>query len=77
LNRDLQYEATVLVYDPQSVPAELPVAHMIFGAVAPMSDLHQHVFTRDQLIAEFTLTNGETGAQHRLRSNLVTADLAG
>jgi hypothetical protein len=76
LNRDLQYEDTVLVYDPQIVPADLPVAHLVFEAVAAMSDLHQHVFTRDQLLAEFTLTNGETGAQQIGRSPVVTADLA-
>jgi hypothetical protein len=77
LNRDLQYEQTVLVYDPQSVPADVRATHMVFEAVTAMSDLHQHVFTRDQLIAEFTLTNGETGAQEIARSEVLTADLTG
>jgi hypothetical protein len=77
LNRDLQYEQTVLVYDSQSVPADVPAAHMVFQAATAMSDLHQHVFTRDQLIAEFTLTNSETGSQEIVRSEVLTADLAG
>jgi hypothetical protein len=75
LNRDLQYEQTVLVYEPQFVPADLPVAHMAFEAVSAMSDLHQHIFTRDELVAEFTLTNDETGSREIVRSELVTADL--
>jgi hypothetical protein len=76
LNRDLQYEDTVLVFDPQAVPGDVPVAHMLFSTVAPMSDLHQHVFTQDQLFAEFSVTNGETGARHIVRSPVVKADLA-
>ena len=74
LNRDLQYEQTVLVYDAQSLPADLPVAHMAFEAATAMSDLHQHIFTRDELIAEFTLTNGETGSREIMRSAVVKAD---
>jgi hypothetical protein len=77
LNKDLQYEDTVLVYDAKSVPGNLLAAHIVFEAVAAMSDLHEHVFTRDQLTAEFTLTNAETGAREIVRSDVVTADLAG
>jgi hypothetical protein len=76
LNRDLQYEQTVLAYDEQALPADLPVAHMVFEAVTPTSDLHLHLFTRDELIAEFTLTNGETGSQEVVRSAVLSADLA-
>ena len=75
LNRDLQYEQAVLGYDAQSLSAGLPVAHIAFEAVTPMSDLHQHVFTRDELVAEFTLTNGESGSQEVVRSDVVKADL--
>ena len=77
LNKDLQYEATVLEYDSQSVPSDLPQVHMTFTATTTMSGLHNHVFTRDELIAEFTLTNGETGSQETVRSATLTADLAG
>jgi hypothetical protein len=76
LNRDLQYQATVLKYNAQSVPGDLPVAHMVFSAVVAMSDLHQHLFTDDQLRAEFVLTNGETGAQDIVQSPVVTVELA-
>jgi hypothetical protein len=75
LNRDLQYEQKVLAYDAQSLPDGLPVAHIAFEAVTAMSDLHQHVFTRDELVAEFTLTDGETGSQEIVRSEVVKADL--
>jgi hypothetical protein len=75
LNRDLQYEDTVLTYEPQSVPGVLLTVHMVFEMDAVMSDLHEHIFTRDKLIAEFTLTNSETGAQEIVRSDVITADL--
>jgi hypothetical protein len=70
LNRDLQYERTVLAYEAQSLPADLPVAHIAFEAVAARSDLHQHVLTQDELVDEFTLTNGETGSQDIVRSEV-------
>jgi len=47
---------------------------MVFEATTAVSDLHQHVFPRDALIAEFTLTNAETGARDLVRSQVVTAD---
>jgi hypothetical protein len=42
-----------------------------------MSELHEHVITADQLIAEFTLTSLETGAQDTKRSDVVTVSLGG
>jgi hypothetical protein len=58
------------------VPGEQTVAHMLFEAAAAKSDLHRHVFTQDQLFAEFVLTNGETGAQQIVRSPGIATDLA-
>jgi hypothetical protein len=79
LNRDLQYEDPVIRFSDQELP---PVAteatqteHVEFRSDSVMSDLHEHLFTKDQLVAEFTLTNMETGAAETLRSNVVAVDL--
>jgi len=80
-NKDLQYEDTVLRYDRQNLPRGTQRAanaeHVVFDMVAVMSDLHEHVFTRDQLVAEFTLIDQETHAAQVIRSAVVRVDLEG
>jgi len=75
----LQYEDTVLRYDRQQLPHDTRRAanseHLLFETIAVMSDLHEHVFTRDQLVAEFTLTDHETRAAQVKRSPAVSIDL--
>ena len=79
INTDLQYEDTVLRYDRQQLPHDTRRAanseHLLFETIAVMSDLHEHVFTRDQLVAEFTLTDHETHAAQVKRSPVVSVDL--
>jgi hypothetical protein len=81
LNKDLQYEDTVLRYNRQDLPRDTQRArhseHIVFETGAVMSDLHEHVFTRDQLVAEFTLTDHETEAAQVRRSAVLTVDLEG
>jgi hypothetical protein len=79
LNKDLQFEDTVVRYKRKDLPLDAQrVAnsqHVVFDTVTVMSDLHEHVFTRDQLVAEFTLTDQETKAAQVERSAVVTVDL--
>lgn len=42
---------------------------------AVMSDIHEDVFTRDQLIAELSLENRETSARQNLRTEAVSVNL--
>jgi hypothetical protein len=79
INRDIQYEDTVIRYDSRDIPqlgyAAESTNHVVFEIDALMSDLHEHILTNDQLIAEFTLTDRETGAQQTVRSKAVEVDL--
>jgi len=80
LNKDLRYEDTVIRYDSQDLPRLTgPVAteQVVFETVAAMSDLHEHIITNDQLVAELTLTNQETGEYDSKRTEVVTVDLVG
>ncbi len=79
INRDIQYEDSVISYDSRDIPplgydAE-SANHVVFEIDALMSDLHQHILTNDQLIAEFTLTDRDTSAQQTVRSKAVEVDL--
>jgi hypothetical protein len=80
LNKDLQYEDTVMTYPRQTLPREgCPsgaTQHLVFEAVGVMmSDLHRHVFTRDELIAEFTLNDADGGVQQTYRSQALRVSL--
>ena len=79
LNRDIQWVDTVLRYDPVELPRDGSSASAIqpitFERVSTMSDLHEHLFTRDELIAEFTLTNQETGTAQVNRTEVLTVAL--
>ena len=79
LNRDLQYEDPVIRFSDKELPPVATAAtrteRVEFRSDAVMSDLHEHLFTKDQLLAEFTLTNMETGETETGRSNVVAVDL--
>ena len=76
VNKDLQYETIVLTYDPQWLDSHAAAgATVVFETVTSMSDMHQHVFTRDELYAEFTIENGETRDQVSGRTEVVRVDL--
>src|SRR6266568_8007958 len=73
LNRDLQYEDSVIRFGHRELPPVATAAtlteHIVFRSDAVMSDLHEHLFTKDELVAEFTLTNVETGEAEIGRGN--------
>jgi hypothetical protein len=79
LNRDLQYEDPVIRFSEHDLPPvardATRTAHVEFRSDSVMSDLHEHLFTKDQLVAEFTLTNMETDAVKTPRRNVVGVDL--
>ena len=76
VNKDLQYETTVLTYEPQWLDYHAAEgATVVFETVTSMRDMHQHVFTRDELFAVFTIENGETGDQCSRRTEIVAVDL--
>ncbi len=58
LNKDLWFEDTVIAFDDVDLPRAASEAtaheHVVFETVAVMSDIHGHMFTRDQLIAELS-----------------------
>ena len=76
VNKDLQYETTVLTYEPQWLDYHAAEgATVVFEKVTSMSDMHQHLFTRDELFAVFTIENGETGDQYTRRTEVVAVNL--
>jgi hypothetical protein len=79
LNKDRNYEDPVIRFHDQDLPLTPTAAtlseHVVFRTDAVMSDLHQRLFGKDQLLAEFTLTDTETGAEEVRRSNLLAVNL--
>lgn len=80
LNKDLWYETTSLAFDDVAFP-RLPrrataSEEVVFERIAPLDELREHVFTKDELLAELTLVNGETGEQQVVRTARVKVDLA-
>ncbi len=55
--------------------AALTNEHALFDTVAVLTDLHEHVFGKDQLVAELTLTNTETGTQTVRRGGVIADSL--
>ena len=68
LGRDALDDYPVVTFHTQVFPtvpgAALTSEHALFDTVGVMTDLHEHVFGKDQLVAELTLTNTETGTQN-------------
>src|SRR5262245_14115916 len=80
INTDLWYETSVRVLDEVVLPRVAGTAvaseEVVFEAVVPMDTLREHMFTRDELLAELTLVNNETGVAQVVRSETATVDLA-
>jgi len=79
-NKDLWDVEPVASFDDQTIPGATEVMlpalrHVVFDMVRPASELHTHVFSRDQLEAELTLENAETGEQTITHTALVPIDL--
>jgi hypothetical protein len=70
----------VIAFDDMDLPrvaqAKRPVTSTWCSKqLAMMSAIHEHVLTRDQLIAELRLENRERVAKHDLRTEAVSVDL--
>jgi hypothetical protein len=80
VNKDLWYETTSLILEDVEFPrvpgAATASEEVVFEVVAPFEELREHMFTRDELLAELTLVNNETGAEKVARSETQTVDLA-
>jgi hypothetical protein len=80
VNKDLWYETTSLVLEDVELPrvpgAATASEEVVFEVVAPLDALREHMFTRDELLAELTLVNNETGSEQVARSETQTVDLA-
>jgi hypothetical protein len=65
-NKDLWDVEPVAILDDQVFPrpgyaSVAHIEHVVFASDRPITDLHRHAFTQDQLIAEVRLVNEETG----------------
>jgi len=49
--------------------------HVVFNTDRPMTDLHTHFLSNDQLQAEVKLRNDETGEEVVARTDFVAVDL--
>jgi hypothetical protein len=80
VNRDLWSETTSLTLDDVELPrvpgAATASDEVVFETVTPRDALREHMFTHDELFAELTLVNNETGAEQVARSETRTVDLA-
>jgi len=79
LGRDALDDYPVVTFHTQVFPtvpgAALTSEHALFDTVGVMTDLHEHVFGKDQLVAELTLTNTETGTQNSRRGDVIAVNL--
>ena len=78
--KDLWYAEPVAVLDDQELPQPLEsrvsaTEHLEFSSVRERSNLHIHLFTEDQLFAEVTLQNEQTGETIVSRSESFAVDL--
>jgi len=80
VNKDLWYETTSLILEDVELPrvpgAATASEEVVFETAAPLDALREHMFTRDELFAELTLVNNETGAEQVARSETQTIDLS-
>jgi len=75
VNQDLWYEDTVLRYEQGEVAPGGTSVSMVFESASAMSALHDHLFTPDKLLAEFTLTDQETQDSEVKRSPVLSVAL--
>ncbi len=80
INKDLWYESTVLVLDevvlPRIAGAAAASEAVVCETVVALDALREHMFTRDELLAEVSLVDTETGAEQVVRSEMLSVDLA-
>ena len=69
-----------MTYHPKQFPSVPGAAvrneHAVFDTVTEMSQMHQSVVGKDQLVAELRLKNTETGTEDVKRSDVIGMDLA-
>jgi hypothetical protein len=80
LNKDLLDEDPVITYAAQQFPVEPGEAHrgehVVFDTHQYMDSLHERLIGKDKLVANLTLTNGETHAAVTARTEVIAVDLA-
>ena len=80
LDRIMLEEDPVVTFHHQDLPRMSGGAtrsmHAEFDAVVAMTDLNEHVFGKDKLVAELKLKNEETGSELVKRSEVIAIDLA-
>ena len=82
IDKDLWYQETVAVLDERGFPRTTDALasrneHIVLSTARPMSDLHTHLVSNDNLQAELTLRNDETGQVESVsRTDFVSVDLA-
>ncbi len=79
-NKDLWDVEPVAVFDDRMFTREAGATvsqdeRVVFDTVRKMSDLHIHVFSKDELVAELRLENEETGEDVIGRTKVVAVDL--
>ena len=80
VDRDLWNVKPVAIFDEWTLPrtTEMTVSkheHVVFNTDRPMTDLHTHFLSNDQLQAEVKLRNNETGEEVVGRTDFVAVDL--
>ena len=80
VDKDLWTVKPVAIFDDWTLPrtTELTVSkheHVVFNTDRPMTDLHTHFLSNDQLQAEVKLRNDETGEEVVARTDFVAVDL--
>ena len=79
-DKDLWESRPVAIFDDWTLPrlTEMTVSkreHVVFNTDRPMTDLHTHFLTNDQLQPEVKLRNDETGEEVVARTDFVAVDL--
>jgi hypothetical protein len=80
LDKNALDDYPVVTFQSQIFPtvpgAALSTEHALFDTVSVVTDLHEHVFGKDQLVAELKLKNEETGTEEIQRTEVIAIDLA-
>ena len=82
VDKDLWDVKPVAIFDDWTLPrtTEMTVSkheHVVFNTDRPMTDLHTHFLSNDQLQATVTLRDDETGEEVVARTDFVAVDLTG
>jgi len=80
LNKDVLDDDLVITYPAQRFPIARGEArryeHVVFDTHQYMESLHERLIGKDKLVAELTLTNEETHADVKARTEVIEVDLA-